>query len=219
MRTIVLASQSPRRAELLAQINIPYVALPPEIEEKADHEEPEAFARKVARDKAEWAANRIAELEATARKDAVSDEALVISRVLDTDSIWILGADTLIDVDGEMLGKPADLEDAARMIRRLSDRRHEVVTAMTLLRLDRSGGERALMEDAVRTEVTFGPLTEPEITRYLETLDWADAAGAYRIQSLGATLVERISGSYTNVVGLPLRRFCGMLRRSGYYST
>ena len=219
MNTLVLASASPQRSALLTQINLPYITIRPDIEESADRDNPEEFARAVARDKALAVLARIAENADFARRDAASDDALVYSRIHDSESIRILGADTLIDIDGEILGKPSDASDADHMIRRLSGRDHDVITAMTLITHRREDVQPMEIHESVRTSVRFARLSETEISRYIASRDWDGAAGAYRIQSLGAILVEAISGSYTNVVGLPLRCFYGMLLRSGFYAS
>ena len=176
------------------------------------------FARTVSRHKAETVRDRISGMRDFARGDAVSDDALVLSRVIDAREVWILGTDTLIDLQGDILGKPSDAVNAREMLERLSGVEHDVITAMALLRYRIEDGVSYIREDADRTSVRFGSLTETEIGRYIDSGDWEHAAGAYRIQSLGEMLVESIRGSYTNVVGLPLRRFYGMLIESGFYN-
>jgi septum formation protein len=150
----------------------------------------------------------------------------------------ILGADTCIDVDGRILGKPADRKEAERQLRTLSGRRHDVITALALY-------EGALVEDAPEgkgaawqngptrgsaggepggtirtaveiTHITVASLSEREISWYLDAGEWEDAAGGYRIQGRGAFFVERIEGCYFNVMGLPLRLFYGMLTSAGW---
>ena len=235
MKTIVLASGSPQRSALLSQLRLPFVTMKPDIHEDADHVDPAKFAALVSRDKAVAVLKRIIGSRVAARRDAVSEDMLVVSRLLDGGRLWILGADTLIDLDGEILGKPPDEIIARSMLVRLSGRRHIVITGICLIRaevfrmgdgfadstafesaIDRIPGVQVSV-DSVATTVTFGALGDSEIDRYIESGDWREAAGGYRIQSLGAALVERIDGSYTNVVGLPLRRFCGMLQQYGYY--
>ena len=217
METIVLASGSPQRSALLAQIRLPFLTLAPEIEEAADGASPEEFARNVARDKAAAIFDRIVAGIDLARRDAASEESLVLSRIHNAANVWILGADTLIDIDGRMLGKPRDAESAREMIEALSGREHEVITGLCLLLWRNREGSPVETIESDKTTVRFAALGQTEIDRYVGSGDWKGAAGAYRIQSLGATLVEAIVGSYSNVVGLPLRRFCGMLQAHGYY--
>ena len=218
MHTLILASGSPQRSALLSRLHVPFVVIRPNIEEKADRSDPMQFARTVSRHKAETVRDRISGMRDFARGDAVSDDALVLSRVIDAREVWILGTDTLIDLQGDILGKPSDAVNAREMLERLSGVEHDVITAMALLRYRIEDGVSYIREDADRTSVRFGSLTETEIGRYIDSGDWEHAAGAYRIQSLGEMLVESIRGSYTNVVGLPLRRFYGMLIESGFYN-
>jgi septum formation protein len=126
---------------------------------------------------------------------------------------WILGADTIVVVDDEILGKPADEDDAAFMLRRLSGRDHLVLTAVVLLHVG-TAIEQSL---TVRTNVTFRPLTEEWISGYIRTGEPLDKAGAYGIQGRGAMLVSRINGSYTNVVGLPLSETISLLEQAGIF--
>jgi septum formation protein len=125
---------------------------------------------------------------------------------------WVLGADTVVEVDGLVLGKPAGIEEAERFLRLLSGRVHRVHTGLAL----HAGRERPIEVEAVSTEVRFRTLGDEEINAALESGEWAGAAGAYRIQERGAFLVEWIRGSWSNVVGLPLEAFYGMLKRTGY---
>jgi septum formation protein len=121
----------------------------------------------------------------------------------------VLAADTTVVVDDSILGKPADRDDAARMLRLLSGRRHEVLTGVTLAR-----GADVRTETAV-TSVEFTPLSEEEIVWYVASGEPLDKAGAYGVQGLASRFVTRIDGSYTNVVGLPVALVCGMLAGFG----
>jgi septum formation protein len=171
---IVLASASPRRAELLQAAGIDFDIVPAHLDETPNpNEAPATYVR------------RIAEAKATA----------VASR---TNGRVILAADTTVVVGNEMLGKPADAVDATRMLRLLSGRGHEVVTGVTLLR----NGTRATRVDS--TIVEFAPLTDEEIAWYVATGEPHDKAGAYAIQGYASRFVTRINGSYSNVVGLPI---------------
>jgi len=125
---------------------------------------------------------------------------------------WVLGADTVVEIDGVVLGKPSGGEEAERFLRLLSGRVHRVHTGLAL----HASRSQPLEVEAVATEVRFRPLDDDEIRRSLESGEWAGAAGAYRIQERGAFLVQEIRGSWSNVVGLPLEAFYGMLRRTGY---
>jgi len=123
--------------------------------------------------------------------------------------MWVLAADTLVFLSGEILGKPADPEDAARMLRRLSGQEHQVVTALRLRRGDDPGKE--LLE---QSRVRIAPLTDEEVDWYVGTREPVDKAGAYAVQGLGARFIESVSGSFTNVMGLPARGVYRLLREA-----
>jgi septum formation protein len=177
---LILASASPRRAELLAAAGIPFSPRPVDVDERPiDDEPPRDYVVRVARDKARACASA---------PDAV-----------------VLAADTAVVVDGQILGKPVDAEDAARMLRLLSGRVHLVLTGVALRR-----GEREVV-GVEATAVTFGHLTEDDIAWYTATGEPSDKAGAYAVQGLASRFVIRIDGSYTNVVGLPVATVCGLL--------
>ena len=125
---------------------------------------------------------------------------------------WVLGVDTVIETDGRIIGKPADKPNARRILRDLEGRTHRVLSGLALLP---QRGQQWI-ERCCISEVTFRSLSEVEIDAYLDTQEWRDAAGAYRIQETGALLVDSIKGSYSNIVGLPLSEFYGMLRLAGY---
>jgi len=170
---LILASQSPRRREILRQAGIPFVVKPADVDESVlPGETVDDYVRRVAQQKA------------TAVEAADGDV--------------VLGADTVVVVGGEMMGKPRDRADAARMLERLAGREHEVITGICLRR-----GEELLYDRAV-TRVWFTPLTRSEIEQYVASGEPMDKAGAYAIQGLAAKFIERIEGSYTNVVGLPI---------------
>lgn len=186
MRTLVLASASPRRSELLAQIGVRFVRQAVDIDETPRADEPAGdYVRRVALEKAR-----------AARREFGDDEVLV------------LGADTAVVVDGRPLGKPADLAHARDMLRRLSGRRHRVLSAVALV------GER----EAVRVSdsaVWFRSLSDAEIEAYWRTGEPRDKAGGYAIQGLGAVFVERLEGSYSGVMGLPLYETAQLLEEFG----
>jgi septum formation protein len=173
--SLILASASPRRAELLRSAGLNVVVVPADIDETpCEGEEPETLVSRLSRLKAE----RVAEKHPES---------------------FVLAADTLVEHDGEILGKPADEEKAVTMLTALSGDCHEVMTGFTLRYPDGQALTRV-----VTTEVEFRTLSEKEIRDYIASGDAADKAGAYGIQSGAACFVRRISGSYTNVVGLPL---------------
>ncbi|MBT1444118.1 septum formation inhibitor Maf [Shewanella sp. JM162201] len=180
--TLILASQSPRRKELLAQAglgvaNFRFERVNPDIDESAlEGETPSAYVGRLALEKARAGLALCSEFE----------------------SPVVLGSDTIVVLDGALLGKPADKAEAAAMLRALSGRRHEVLTAVAL-----TDGSRALC-DTVTTKVQFAALSEGDILAYVDSGEPMDKAGAYGIQGLGGVFVEAIDGSYSAVVGLPL---------------
>lgn len=184
---IVLASASPRRRALLSDLGLSFAVEPARFDEsQVTDGDPVARAKALADGKALDVAGR-------------HPDALVI------------GADTIVVIDGTILGKPEDEEDARRMLRLLSGRTHRVYTGVSLRHL--ASGRHALEVEA--TDVTFGPLTDEQIARYVATGEPMDKAGAYGIQGYGATLVRGIHGCYFNVVGLPLYRLARMLALFG----
>ena len=190
---LVLASASPRRQELLRNAGIEFTALPAEVDEiPCQGEGARACAQRLAREKA-WKVWR-------ARQSDV-----------------VLGADTIVVVDGLILGKPVDSNDAARMLRLLAGRRHQVVTGVCLVRsnLVRSNLVRSnedTVVDCETTVVTMAELTDQEILDYVATGEPMDKAGAYAIQGIASRRIPRIEGDYSNVVGLPVARVYRMLR-------
>jgi septum formation protein len=183
---VILASQSPRRRELLALIGIAHEVRPADIDESyADGESPEQHCERLAREKA-------GTLAARASGDAV-----------------VIGSDTIVVVDGLVLGKPDDVAEATRMLRLLSGRSHTVLTAVAVSR-------RGRVESAVeRVSVTFRTLGDAEIAAYIATREPMDKAGAYGIQGYGATIVSRIEGDYFAVMGLALNLLVRLLARVG----
>jgi septum formation protein len=182
---VVLASSSPRRRELLTLIGISHEVAPADIDESyLPGELPAAHAERLAREKAAVVAVRA--------PDAVT-----------------IGADTIVVVDGDVLGKPQDAAHAAEMLRRLSGRSHRVITAVAAVW---RGATASAVEEVV---VTFRPLSEGEIATYIATGEPMDKAGAYGIQGYGATIVERVDGDYFAVMGLALNRLVRLLERLG----
>lgn len=184
-RDIILASASPRRADLLRAIGLEFTVAPSDVDETArPGEQPRPMAERLARAKA------------TAVR-ALPSPALAIA------------ADTVVVVDGTLFGKPADHADARRMLRALSARTHQVITAIAL----RARPEEVIVCESVTSRVTFAPLSEKEIDWYVATGEGADKAGAYALQGIGALFVTSVEGSYTNVIGLPLDRIYPYLLR------
>jgi septum formation protein len=188
---LVLASVSPRRREILSQLGLNFQVIPSAVEEnRLAHEPPAAFALRMAVAKAEEVAGRIAPA---------------------AESTSVLGADTIVVVDDRVLGKPRDQADARSMLRRLSGRAHEVITAVALRRVGSDYQDHVV----VSTTVWFSELTEATIHGYAASGEGLDKAGSYAIQGLGAGVVARIEGSYSNVVGLPATHTLVLLRRAG----
>lgn len=172
---IILASQSPRRKELMGLFGIPFTVRVADIDETMDPAK--------------------APYDEVARVSRL--KALAVSR--DKTDI-VIAADTIVVLDNQVLGKPADENDAFSMLSRLSGRSHRVMTGLTVLQ-----GDKIITHTEV-TEVFFRPLTEKEILAYIETKEPMDKAGSYGIQQKGALFVEKINGDYFNVVGLPVCR-------------
>ena len=182
---IVLASQSPRRRELLTLVGIAHEVRPADIDESLwEGESPEGHSMRLAREKA----TTIAEREPGAA---------------------VIGSDTIVVVDRDILGKPRDAAGAKAMLARLSGRSHVVFTAVAVARGDR------VVESVVRVAVTFRELAPWEVDAYVATGEPMDKAGAYGIQGFGATIVDRIEGDYFAVMGLPLRTVVRLLAEVG----
>jgi septum formation protein len=180
---LILASASPRRAELLSQLGVRCLIRPANIDEKVlKNELAQDYVRRLAEEKSEASAEQ--------------------------EEFAVLAADTVVVSSGDILGKPENAEDAQRMLWRLSGGWHEVYTGIALR-------AKGLQSAVVVSRVKFKALSEEEIGRYLTTPEPFDKAGAYGIQGLGALFVERIEGSYSNVMGLPLFETEALFARSG----
>lgn len=188
---IILASESPRRQELLRQMGLTdFKVIPADVEEKVDPAlTPPALTEALALQKARWVAKQHA---------APGD--------------LIIGADTIVVLDNQVLGKPRNAAHALQMLTTLSGRNHQVYTGVAVLRDD------VEMVAHEVTEVHFCPLTNEEMLRYIKTGEPMDKAGAYGIQGRGALLINWIRGDYCNVVGLPLCRLGKMLARFGIHT-
>lgn len=184
MATLYLASGSPRRRELLRQIGVSFQTLNVPIDEEAlPGESPSAYVERLARAKGQAGLGVLG----------------------DTDGAVVLGADTAVVMDGRILGKPANREEALATLRTLSGRSHEVLTAVALVSAER------VVAQVVRSQVTFRPLSQAEIEAYWASGEPQDKAGCYGIQGLAAVFVSQLQGSYSAVVGLPLCETAALL--------
>lgn len=184
---LVLASASPRRRELLAGLGLDFRRRPVDVDETPfAGEAAEDYVLRLAESKAESAAPADGEL--------------------------VLAADTIVVVDGDLLGKPRDPDDARRMLERLSGREHQVLTGVAV----RGPSGEPRLSAVETTRVRFAELTADEIAWYVASGEPLDKAGAYAVQGLGALFVDAVDGNYSNVVGLPLPAVYRLLRRAGY---
>jgi septum formation protein len=175
---LILASTSPRRAELLRAAGWPFEVVPGSVDEtRLDGEDAVTYVKRLARAKCQTAAEKLS-------------------------SGLVLGADTTVVVDNEIMGQPRDDEDARRMLRLLSGKWHEVLTGVAL---GRAGQNADFLVDYESTRVRFGEMSEEEIEWYVTTGEPRGKAGAYGIQGSASLFIEEISGDYFNIVGLPLR--------------
>ena len=205
---LVLASASPRRKELLEEVGFSVKPMPSTVDEERQlTEPPETFVKRMARSKVLTVVERIQQTlypdGETARMGAR------LSR--ETPLRWVLGADTVVVLGDEILGKPEDHEDAAAMLARLQGCEHYVLTGFCLydMRKNKEGLQ------AVTTQVRFKPMTRVEIEKYLSVGESMDKAGSYAIQGVGGYIVDSLVGSYTNVVGLPLCQVVEMMVEMG----
>lgn len=189
---IVLASQSPRRRRLLEALGVEFVIKPVDIDERPiEGEAAEAYVLRLAKEKA---------LASFKRGDSEKAAA-------------ILAADTIVVFDKALLGKPKDEAEGVSMLMRLSGKTHEVFTGVSVMR------PAETMETAlVKTEVRFRAFTKAQAESYMQTGEPLDKAGAYAVQGIGAALVDEVKGSYTNVIGLPVKETLELLKRAGGYT-
>lgn len=188
---IVLASASPRRSELLSQVGIEYEVIPSNIpEELLDGETPSEHVIRLAFQKASEVAGKVG------------------------GGKWVIGSDTVVIINDEILGKPEDRADAISMLKKLSGREHKVITGYSII----NSSSAAEIKKAVETIVKFKRLTDDEIKGYVDSGEPMDKAGAYAIQGLGSFMVEGIVGSYSNVVGLPVCQIVNDLEALGAVS-
>jgi len=189
---VILASASPRRAELLHQIGVPHRVVPADIDEtRLPGETIEQCVQRLARTKALQVQQRLS-----------------VESVRDAFRVPVLGADTVVVLDDDMLGKPRDRADALAMLRRLSARTHQVLSAIALAH------DNGLHQALSRSEVRFRALSDAECAQYWDSGEPRDKAGAYAIQGRGAVFIESLSGSYSGVMGLPLFETARLLAAS-----
>lgn len=185
---LILASKSPRRAEILKAVHWPFEIMTSDVDEtRGKNEDPVTYVRRLAQTKAEIVAERLRSSNRAA---------------------LVLGADTVVVIGGEVLGQPADGEDARRMLSVLSGTWHEVLTGVALLR---TGGLKEPLVEHEVSRVRFAEMSQAEIDWYVATGEPMDKAGAYAIQGRAALFIEKIEGDYFNVVGLPIRLVYRML--------
>lgn len=191
MEKIILASSSPRRRELMAQAGFAFEVLVSEADETIETETPGEMVEVLSERKAAAVAEEI-------KRQGFAEE-----------SVLLVGADTMVAIDGKKLGKPKDEKGAEEMLEELSGRTHQVYTGVTLIRLRKAENGSILKESRTfseGTDVSFYPLTKEEIRSYIATGEPMDKAGAYGIQGKAAVFVKEIKGDYNNVVGLPIAR-------------
>ncbi len=200
---IVLASGSEGRRELLQREGLPFIAVPSGVEEAppsaADAARPRDYTLRLARDKA---------MAVCARLQAIPS--LAESLRPGARRPLVLGCDTCIHVDRTILGKPRDAGEAAEFLRRLSGREHRVVSGLCVV----DAGNGSVLQTSVESGVRLRRLGNGVLRDYLRSGEWAGAAGGYRVQGKGARLVERVRGSHSNVVGLPLEALYGILQQT-----
>lgn len=191
MKKIILGSGSPRRKELLSQIGVPFEVRVSEKEEIYTQTIPKEIVKELALMKAENVASEIP------AKNTI-----------------VIGADTVVVHQDQILGKPKDEQDAFRMIQSLQGEMHQVYTGVAILNFD-GDGEKTVISHAVETRVSVNPMSEEEIWKYVQSKEPMDKAGAYGIQGKFSAFIEKIEGDYFNVVGLPVSYVYQMLKQLG----
>ena len=181
---IILASGSPRRKEILENTNLQFSVITSDIDERIfENEEPIQLVLRLAFEKC-------------------------MSVAQNNPSDLVIGADTIVVLDNEILGKPKDEEEAFNMLSKLSNREHQVITGMSIVNLE---NEKKIVDYAI-SNVKFKKLTDQDIKDYISTKECLDKAGSYGIQGYGALLVEEIKGDYFNIVGLPISKLSDILK-------
>jgi septum formation protein len=191
MDPIILASGSLRRQEYFRLLGLPFNIMPSRVDEDFDEN---------------LSPQEVTETLAVRKVQAIID------LLQKSSPPWICGADTIISLDGKILGKPKDRNDAGDMLHKLQGRSHDVVTAVALY----NGKEKTMDCRSVSSTVTFAVLLDEEIEWYLGTGEWQGVAGSYKIQGLASCFISGINGSYSAIVGLPIHEFYAMLRENGY---
>jgi len=185
--SFILASASPRRRELLGELIRDFEVIPSEVDEKLlDGESPEVHVLRLSREKA-----------------------LEVSR--GNPGRWVLGADTVVIIDGKILGKPETPGEAKRMLGMLSDREHRVITGFAIVK----GDEGVIVNDTVESSVIFKDISRDEMDWYIRTSEPYDKAGGYAVQGKASFFIKEIRGSYTNVIGLPLCEVITAMEKAG----
>lgn len=199
MNKIILASQSPRRRELLTQIGLEYIVRPSTVEEHITSTDPVEVVKELSFQKAE-------------------DVAKKTNEETPTETSLVIGADTIVVYEGKILGKPKDREDAIRMLTMLQGKTHSVYTGVSLIFSGAADGDKTIIF-AEETKVTMYPMTEEEIIWYVDTKEPMDKAGSYAIQGFCARFIEKIQGDYNTVVGLPVARIYQELKKEeGFFN-
>lgn len=189
---IILGSGSPRRKQILESLGCMISIVPPDVDEsRHDDEPPESYVLRVLKEKTGF----------ILEQNRPAADAIIIT------------ADTIVTIDGVILGKPVSREDAVSMLTRLSGRSHRVITGLCIALVE--DGAASIHTALEHTTVTFRELDGAAILRYLDTTDYTDKAGSYAIQENGDMIVKSVSGSMTNVIGFPLRLFYSMLVKAG----
>ncbi|HOF84998.1 MAG TPA: Maf family protein [Treponemataceae bacterium] len=191
MEPIILASTSQRRQEILRSLGIPFTVMVPTYEEPAVE-----------------TGDPVEVTELNSMKKVES----IIRMELDLSVPWVLGADTLISQNGRLFGKPSSRTDAEEMIRSFSGTTHSVVTSISLF----DSKTNFITSKTSESTVSFIPLSDAEIEEYLDTAEWQGVAGSYRLQGRAAMFIDRIEGSWSGIVGLPIHSLYGILREHGY---
>lgn len=193
--TLILASGSPRRKELLGWIDIPFMVKSADIDEVSDYQDPLAICKDIAEKKG----------------NAVLEMIKAHPAFLRGLNPFIVSADTIVTLDDVIFGKPSSVLQAGEMLMALSGKTHRVITAVTMIMV-RADGHLKRHTFSCETDVTFSPIRMDILSHYLESKDSLDKAGAYGIQGKGLTFVSKVAGSYSNVVGFPLTDFLDELR-------
>ncbi len=193
MEPIILASASPRRQEILKKLNLPFTVYPSNFDEKIP---------------SDMELEKVPEYFASQKVGAV---AKIVS--IEKESCWILGADTMVIFHNKAFGKPKSLEEARETLQTLQGKTHKVITAIALF----NGNIQELSTRTSVNKVTFKEMTKEEINWYLNTYEWHDAAGAYKIQGLSSRFIKKIEGTESSIIGLPIFELYDILTEQNYF--